>query len=193
MFFVFKGYRGRLLVSQLLLLVSALCSVGVATLTQRLINDGLIAGNLDVIIDTGIAMVVLALIAGGTLAGTAAFAVFFAQGTAFYVRDGLYTKVQTLSFGNFDRFRTSALMVRLNADVNNIANAIMYAVLLTLYAPFMVIIAFGLALIFTPSLVWILVVVAVLVLVIMALLVPRVFAAYDKRQEALDAVNNRLQ
>ena len=138
-------------------------------------------------------MVVLALIAGGTLAGTAAFAVFFAQGTAFYVRDGLYTKVQTLSFGNFDRFRTSALMVRLNADVNNIANAIMYAVLLTLYAPFMVIIAFGLALIFTPSLVWILIVVAVLVLVIMALLVPRVFAAYDKRQEALDAVNNRLQ
>ena len=193
MFFVFKGYRGRLLVSQLLLLISALCSVGVATLTQRLINDGLIAENLDVIINTGIAMVVLALIAGGTLAGTAAFAVFFAQGTAFYVRDGLYTKVQTLSFGNFDRFRTSALMVRLNADVNNIANAIMYAVLLTLYAPFMVIIAFGLALIFTPSLVWILVVVAIVVLVIMALLVPRVFAAYDKRQEALDAVNNRLQ
>ena len=53
MFFVFTGYRGRLLVSQLLLLISALCSVGVATLTQRLINDGLIAGNLDVIIDTG--------------------------------------------------------------------------------------------------------------------------------------------
>jgi ATP-binding cassette subfamily B protein len=193
MFFVFTGFRGRLLVSQLLLLVSALCSVGVATLTQRLINDGLIAGDLDVIIDTGIAMVVLALIAGGTLAGTAAYAVFFAQGTAFYVRDGLYTKVQTLSFGNFDRFRTSTLMVRLNADVNNIANAIMYAVLLTLYAPFMIIIAFGLALVFTPSLVWILLVVAALVLIIMAFIVPRVFAAYDKRQEALDAVNNRLQ
>ena len=145
MFFVFKGFRGRLFVSQFLLLISALCSVGVATLTQRLINDGLIAGDLDVIINTGIAMVVLALVAGGTLAGTAAFAVFFAQGTAFYVRDGLYTKVQTLSFGNFDRFRTSALMVRLNADVNNIANAVMYAVLLTLYAPFMIIIAFALA------------------------------------------------
>jgi len=83
------------------------CSVGVATLTQRLINEGLVAGNLEVIIDTGIAMVVLSLIAGGTLAGTAAFAVFFAQGTAFYVRDGLYTKVQTLSFGNFDRVRTT--------------------------------------------------------------------------------------
>ena len=89
MFFVFKGYRGRLFVSQILLLISAQCSVAVATLTQRMINEGLVAGNLDVIVDTGIAMVVLALIAGGTLAGTAAFAVFFAQGTAFYVRDGL--------------------------------------------------------------------------------------------------------
>lgn len=193
MFFVFRGYRGRLLVSQLLLMVSALCSVAVATLTQRMINEGLVAGNLDVIVDTGIAMVVLALIAGGTLAGTAAFAVFFAQGTAFYVRDGLYTKVQTMSFGNFDRFRTSQLMVRLNADVNNIANAIMYAVLLTLYAPFMLIIAFALALLFTPSLVWILVIVAILVLIIMAFLVPKVFAAYDERQEKLDGLNNRLQ
>ncbi len=151
------------------------------------------AGNLDVIVDTGITMVVLAIIAGGTLAGTAAFAVFFAQGTAFYVRDGLYTKVQTMSFGDFDRFRTSQLMVRLNADVNNIANAVMYAVLLTLYAPFMLIIAFALALLFTPSLVWILVIVAVLVLVIMAFLIPRVFAAYDQRQEKLDGLNNRLQ
>ncbi len=130
LFFVFRGYRGRLLLSQLLLMVSALCSVGVATLTQRMINDGLVAEQLDVIVSTGVWMVVLAIVAGATLAGTAAFAVFFAQGTAFYVRDGLHTKVQTMSFGNFDRFRTSQLMVRLNADVNNIANAIMYAVLL---------------------------------------------------------------
>jgi len=193
MLFVFRGYRGRLLLSQLLLMVSALCSVGVATLTQRMINDGLVAEQLDVIVSTGVWMVILAIVAGATLAGTAAFAVFFAQGTAFYVRDGLYTKVQTMSFGNFDRFRTSQLMVRLNADVNNIANAVMYAVLLTLYAPFMLIIAFALALLFTPSLVWIMVVVAVLVLVIMAVLVPRVFAAYDERQKRLDALNNRLQ
>ena len=53
MLFVFKGYRGRLVVSQLLLMISALCSVAVATLTQRMINEGLVAGNLDVIVDTG--------------------------------------------------------------------------------------------------------------------------------------------
>ena len=34
-------------------MISALCSVAVATLTQRMINDGLIAGNLDVIVNTG--------------------------------------------------------------------------------------------------------------------------------------------
>ena len=193
MFFVFKGYRGRLLVSQLLLLVSALASVGIATLTQRLINDGLVAGDVSVITNTGVWMVALAIIAGVTLAGTAAFAVFFAQGTAFYVRDALYSKLQTFSFGNFDEFRTGQLMVRLNADINNVANAIMYATLLALYAPFMVIVAVGLALVFTPSLVWILVVVAILVLVVMALLIPRVFSAYDERQKKLDGLNDRLQ
>jgi ATP-binding cassette subfamily B protein len=193
MLFVFKGYRGRLLVSQVLLLISALASVLVATMTQRLINEGLIAGDVEVIVQTGVIMVVLAVIAGLTLAGTAAFAVFFAQGTAFYVRDGLYSKIQTFSFGNFDRFRTGKLMVRLNADVNNVANAVMYTTMLALYAPFMVITAFILALIFTPSLVWILVAVAIIVLVIMALLIPRVFKAYDERQAKLDGLNDRLQ
>jgi ATP-binding cassette subfamily B protein len=193
MFFVFKGYRGRLLVSQILLLISALASVGIATLTQRLINDGLVAGDISVITSTGVWMVALAIIAGATLAGTAAFAVFFAQGTAFYIRDALYSKLQTFSFGNFDEFRTGQLMVRLNADINNVANAVMYATLLALYAPFMVIVAVGLALVFTPSLVWILVVVAILVLVVMALLIPRVFSAYDERQKKLDGLNDRLQ
>ena len=64
------------------------------------------------------------------MAGTAALAVFFAQGTAYYLRSELYHKVQTFSFANFDQFRTGNLMVRLNADVNNVANAVQYMVLL---------------------------------------------------------------
>jgi ABC-type multidrug transport system fused ATPase/permease subunit len=193
MFFIYRDYRLRLIISQLLLLISALASIGTAGLNQRLINKGLMANDPEVIVQTAIWMFFLALIAGATMAGTAAFAVFFAQGTAYLARSELYSKIQTFSFANFDRFRTGNLLVRLNADVNNIANAVLYAVMLILYAPFMIVVAFGLALITTPGLVWLLVVVSAVVLALMVILVPQIFRAYDQRQERLDELNNTMQ
>ena len=192
-FIIFKIYRGRLILSQVLLLISALCMIGVATLNQTLINNGIIAGNAEAIVRNGLWMAVLAVLAGFTMAGTAALAVFFAQGVAFGLRKYVYAKVQTFSFANFDRFRTGNLMVRLNADVNNVMNAILYMILLTLFAPFMVLIAFILTILFVPSMLWILIMVTVAVLGVMAALVPRIVRAYEERQARLSALNNTLQ
>ena len=193
LFAIYKGYRLRLILSQILLAISALCTLGVATLNQRIINEGIIAEDPSIILSTGIWMAVLAVIAGGTMAVTAAFAVFFAQGTAYVIRTELYDKIQSFSFANFDQFRTGNLMVRLSGDVTNVANAVQYTVLLLLYAPFMVLLAFALAIINTPSLVWILVVVTIVVLAAMGMLIPRIFKAYDNRQKRLDDLNNTLQ
>jgi ATP-binding cassette subfamily B protein len=193
LFGIYKGYRLRLIFSQVLLIISALATLGVATLNQRLINEGLLAEDPVVILQTGIWMMILAVIGGAALAGTAAFAVFFAQGTAYLIRVELYNKIQTFSFANFDHFRTGNLMVRLNADVNNVANAVQYAVILLLYAPFMVLVALILSIINTPSLIWILLIVIVVVLGIMAILVPQIFKAYDQRQKRFDDLNNTLQ
>ncbi|MCB0196226.1 MAG: ABC transporter ATP-binding protein [Anaerolineae bacterium] len=193
MFIIYKDYRGRLIFSQVLLLISAAAMLMVAALNQRLINQGIQAGNAEVIVRTGITMAVLALIGGGCMAGTASYAVFFSQGTAYIIRSEVYKKIQTFSFGNFDRFRTGNLMVRLNADVLNIQNAVMYSVMLLLYAPFMILIAFVFALFTTPSLIWLMIVVAAVVLALMAFIVPQMFKAYDQRQKKLDDLNNTLQ
>ncbi len=193
LFVIYKKFRGRLIISQILLFISALSMIGIATLNQVIINDGISAQNPEVIVETGIKMTFLAILAGLTMAGTAALAVFFSQGTAYIIRVELYNKIQTLSFANFDQFRTGNLLVRLNADVVNIQNAVTYSVMLLLYAPFMVLVAFVLAFIVTPGLAWILIVVSALVLGLMAFIVPQVFKAYDERQRRLDVVNNTLQ
>jgi ABC-type multidrug transport system fused ATPase/permease subunit len=135
LFVIYKGYWGKLAFSQVLLFISASCMIGMATLTQRLINDGIDAANEEVILQTGLIMIVLAIIAGLSMTGTAAYAVLFAQGTAYVIRAELYRKIQTFSFVNFDRYRTGNIMVRLNADVENIMRAVMYSVMLLLYAP----------------------------------------------------------
>jgi ATP-binding cassette subfamily B protein len=193
MFGMYRKYRARLIVSQVLVLISATAVIGVATLNQRLINEGIEAEDPEVILNTGFWMLVLALISGICLAGTAYLAVFFSQGTGYYVRSELYKKIQTFSFGNYDRFRTSDMLVRLNADVVNVQNALLYMTLLLLYAPFMLLVTYILTIINTPSLIWVLIIVTVVVLGVMAVLIPQVFKAYDDRQKRLDDMNNTMQ
>lgn len=190
---IYRPYRRKLIFSQILLLISAIATIWSATLMQRLIDDGIQAADGQVIVGTSLRMILLALIAGLTLSGTAYYAVFFAQGTAWYIRTYVYNKIQTFSFENFDRLRTGNLLVRLNTDVQYVSNAIMYAVLLLLYAPFMFIVAFILAWINTPDLIWLLFVTTLVVLGLMALIVPRIFKAYEDRQKRLDDLNNTMQ
>jgi ATP-binding cassette subfamily B multidrug efflux pump len=121
-FEVAKEYRARLIVSQLSLLISAMATVGFATLTQGMVNQGMVVGDSEAVLNIGFWMLILAVIAGITMAIAAALAVFFSQGTAYVIRAYLYEKIQTFSFGNFDKHPTGEMMVRLNADVLNVQN-----------------------------------------------------------------------
>ena len=192
-FFIYKRYRGRLLLSQLLVLISAITTIAFASLNAKLVNEGITAGNIEVLLNTGMNMFLLALVSGLCLAGAAYISVFFAQGSGYMVRTLLYRKIQTYSFANFDRFPTSALMVRLNADVINIQNAMLYTTLLTLYAPFMLLVTFVLTIMRAPSLVWILVLMTVVLLGVLVFLVFQIFKAYDERQQRLDDLNDTMQ
>jgi len=192
-FFIYKRYRGRLLLSQLLVLISAITTIAFASLNAKLVNEGITAGDMEVVLNTGMTMFLLALVSGLCLAGAAYISVFFAQGSGYMVRTLLYRKIQTLSFANFDRFPTSALMVRLNADVINIQNAMLYTTMLTLYAPFMLLVTFVLTIMRAPSLVWILVLMTVVLLSLLIFLVFQIFKAYDERQRRLDGLNDTMQ
>jgi ABC-type multidrug transport system fused ATPase/permease subunit len=190
---LYRPYRWRLILSQVLLLLSAVCTLGTAALNAGLVNDGLLAGDTGVILDTGLWMAVLGVAAGLFLAGVAVIAVFFSQGTAYVLRSRAYESVQGYSFGNFDGMRTGNLLVRLNSDVSNVANAVLFGVMLLLYAPFMLIVSLGLAMVTAPDMVWILIIVAVIVLGASVALVRPMEKAYDERQKRLDEVNNALQ
>lgn len=190
---LYRPYRGRLILSQVLLLLSAVCTLGTAALNAGLVNDGLLAGDTEVILDSGLWMAVLGVAAGLFLAGVAVIAVFFSQGTAYVLRTQAYENVQRYSFGNFDGMRTGNLLVRLNSDISNVANAVLFGVMLLLYAPFMLVVSLGLASLTAPGMVWILIIVAVIVLATAVALIRPMERAYDERQKRLDEVNNSLQ
>jgi ATP-binding cassette subfamily B protein len=192
-FRLFGQFKLRFFISQFMMLVAAVCIVAYASLISPLVDKGMVGGDAEAAIDIGIAMLVLALVMGVAIAISGSQAVFFSQGAAFYIRRELYSTIQGYSFENFDHRPTGDLMVRLNADVVNIQNAVLYTLLLGSLAPFLLLLTIVMAFINTPDLVWVVLVVIVAVLAVMALLVPAIDRAYRRRQEALDELNGTFQ
>jgi ABC-type multidrug transport system fused ATPase/permease subunit len=192
-FGIVRDYKARFVISQVAMLVAAVCIVGYASLISKLVDEGMVAGDMDAAVDVGIWMLVLAVAMGISISIAASQAVFFSQGVAYYIRRELYTKVQGYSFENFDHRPTGDLMVRLNADVVNVQNAVLYTILLGSLAPFLLLLTIAMAIVNTPDLVWVVLVVIVAVLAVMAVLVPAIDRAYRQRQEALDGLNGTFQ
>lgn len=190
---IYKGARGPFIVSQVLLAFSVLLNLAIVALNGTLVNDGVQQGNIRVVISTAAWMVGLTLIQTVFALGNSFFAVLFAEGTANFLRTTTYRKVQSLSFGNLDRFRTSDLLVRLTSDINNVKLAVLYAVLLLFQAPFMIVMAVVMAIFTLPSLLWLMVTIMAIVAVVLVLLLRGVQQMFQTRQRSLDGVNNVLQ
>jgi ATP-binding cassette subfamily B protein len=192
-FAIVKRHRFRFVLSQLMMFCAAIATVLYSSLITPLVNVGMGEGDMRAVLRIGLFMLLLGLVVGICMVVAASQAVYFAQGTAYVLRRFLYEKIQKYSFENFDHIPTGRLMVRLNADVVNVQNAMQSSIMIGSYAPFMLLTTIVLAIINTPQLVWVLLVVAVVTLLLMWWLIPAVDRAYKERQQRLDELNNTLQ
>jgi ATP-binding cassette subfamily B protein len=122
-------------------LAPALITIEVATdllqplLMARIIDLGIAGGDLSYIIKTGLLMIAIALI-GFVLGVGATFASSIAsQNFGADLRSGVYQKVQTFSFSNLDKFKTSSLITRLTNDVSQVQNIVLMYLRMMVRAP----------------------------------------------------------
>jgi ATP-binding cassette, subfamily B, bacterial len=138
-------------------------------------------------------MIAIAAVGGVLFALNAAYAVLFSEHTAQYARDVTFRRIQALSFGNIDRFRTSSLLVRLSSDVENVRNSVLYGVMFLLPAPISIVVAVILGYLTAPSLAPVMVGVLIVVAIVLVLILGGIQPLYDRRQQRLDDVNSVLQ
>ena len=86
-------------------------------LMSQIVDDGVLGNNMDLIISTGIKMMLLVILGGtcGVLATT--FGSNASQGFARDLRCDVYKKVMSLSFEQTDKFTTGSLVTRLTTDI----------------------------------------------------------------------------
>ena len=101
---------------------------------------------LDLVVSTGVLMVIMACISLACGASAAFFAAKAGTGFGKNLRGAMFSKIQDYSFSNVDKFSTGSLITRMTTDVNMIQNAYMMALRMLVRSPLMFVMAIGMAL-----------------------------------------------
>ena len=118
LFHFIKPYWKRAVLALVLLTTLVFMDLSIPRLIQRIIDQGIVQNNQPLVIQTAILMIGISILSTLIAIGNNIFSVQVGEGVARDLREALFLKIQTFSFGNLDRQKTGQLMVRLTSDVN---------------------------------------------------------------------------
>jgi ATP-binding cassette, subfamily B, multidrug efflux pump len=162
-------------------------------MVQRIVDEGIAQLNLPLVIQTGLLMFVFAVMGafGGMTNGVCAEITI--QGFGSNLRELLFRKVQSFSFANLDELETGQLVTRLTNDVNQVQEAIYMILRMGVRAPLLLIGSLAFAIISTPQLAFLPLVLLPIELVAVLLVVNRVTPLFTQVQQRLDNLNGVMQ
>jgi ATP-binding cassette, subfamily B, multidrug efflux pump len=118
LFHFIKPYWKRAVLALVLLTTLVFMDLSIPRLIQRIVDQGIVKNNQPLVIQTAILMIGISIMSTLIAIGNNIFSVQVGEGVARDLREALFLKIQTFSFGNLDRQKTGQLMVRLTSDVN---------------------------------------------------------------------------
>jgi ATP-binding cassette subfamily B multidrug efflux pump len=113
--------------------------LAIPRLLQVIIDQGVVAQNMDVIVNTSLIMIGASILSALLALVNTVFSVKTAQSVGADLRAALFHKIQSFSFGNFDKFQTGRLLVRLTSDINQLQLVILLSLRLLVRAPLLII------------------------------------------------------
>ena len=133
-----REYKKQSLLAPLLVILEVLMEVLIPLEMAKIIDVGIANGDLGYIIQRGVILVVMAMLAlyFGVQAGN--MAAVASAGYAKNLRHDIFYKVQDFSFKNIDHFSTSGLVTRMTTDITNVQMAYMMSIRLLARAPIMI-------------------------------------------------------
>ena len=188
-----KPYRRDLVVAVALLFVECGCEMVIPVLMSTLIDEGVPAHDLSIILRQGGLMVLCAVLALITGLLYARFAARYANGFAAELRLAEYAAVQKFDFANLDHFSTASLVTRMTTDATVLLNAVNTGLRPLVRSPIMLFMGLGMAFVLSPKLTIVFLVTAPVLAVMLAWIVSKVAPLYGRQQSAVDHLNSRIQ
>lgn len=115
------------ILAPLMMFIEVIMDLNQPKLMSDIIDIGVVNGDISYVLNVGFKMIVVAMlgILGGMLCGL--FSTLASMTMGKNMRQGLFDKIQSLSFSEIDNFKTSSLITRLTNDVTQVQNMVMMA------------------------------------------------------------------
>lgn len=158
-----------------------------------IIDEGIVAGNLNVVYVWGSVLLGSSLIAfaGGIV--NSFYAAQVSQGAGYGIRKELFHKVQEFAFHQFQKFPTSSLITRLTNDVTQIQNFIFMGLRIALRAPLFIVGGIIMAYMVNVKLAHILLITVPVLLLITLWLLKKGVILFQRVQQKLDSLNRVIR
>jgi ATP-binding cassette subfamily B multidrug efflux pump len=188
-----KPYTKEIILSVALLGLVVVADLSIPRLVQVIIDEGVAQQDIEKIISTSLLMIGASILSALFMIGNTVFAVRTARSTEADVREAIFKKIQTFSFGNLDDFTTGQLLTRLTSDLNQVQMFLVMLLRMFTRAPLMFIGSISIMILTNFELAKIMFVLIPLTTILVTLFIRRVQPFFSKVQEKLEYLNQVMQ
>ena len=189
----FKPYRVKGVGSLFLQTAVVIMDLSIPRLIQQIIDQGIHQHNQQVVIHTGLLMFGITVVSVLFAVWAHLLSVNVCESIARDLREALFLKIQSFSFGNIDRLKTGQLMVRLSSDTAAVQRVVLVS--LRIGSRSFILMAGSFILMFKTSSSLALTILPLLLLtsILIAFFVVKMEPLWSSVQQQLDRLNTVLQ
>ena len=188
-----REYKKQSVLAPIFVILEVLMEVLIPMEMAKIIDIGISGGDLGYIVQRGVILVIMAMLAlffGMQAGNTAAVA---GAGYAKNLRHDIFYKIQEFSFKNIDHFSTSGLVTRMTTDITNVQMAYMMSIRLLARAPIMVILSWIMTLMINREIALLFLIVIPLLGGALIFIAKKAHPHFVKVFDEYDVLNNSVQ
>lgn len=188
-----KPYWKKSVISLVLLTAVVAMDLAIPRLVQRVIDQGINAQNMQVVVNTFFLMLGISILDTVFAIGNNNFSVQVSEGVGRDMREAIFLKIQSLSFGNLDQLKTGQLMVRLSNDSGVVQRLFQISLRIGTRAPLLMIGSIILMFSTAPQLALVMLPLLIITSAIIAVFSIKMGPMFLSMQQKLDKLNTVLQ
>ena len=188
-----KEYKASSIATPIWMLIEVVSETTIPFLMASIIDKGVNAGDMNHILKIGALMILAVAIGflGGVLGGV--YGAKASTGLAKNLRESMFSRIQTFSFSNIDKFSTAGLVTRLTTDVTNVQNAYQMILRLAMRAPASMICALVMAFMINGRLASIYLIALIILAFIIGFIIKKAMRTFQEAFPKYDALNASVQ
>ena len=188
-----REYKKQSFLTPVLVATEVFVEVLIPLLMAKIIDVGIMNGDMAYIIKLGALLVLLAVVALFFGAKAGQLAAVASSGYAKNLRHDIFYKIQDFSFGNIDHFSTPGLVTRLTTDITNVQMAYMFTIRLLARAPIMIVMSLIMTVTISPAIAFMMLITIPVLGGLLIFIAKKAHPHFIKVFDEYDELNNVVQ